>query len=591
MAAFLSGHGLFALAQERGDFLVPDRVGVAMVRLLEKALIYLVALLVAATGIYNILYSWLSHHAARYLIVREYLPVEVVYCSWLLSVLTGLALLLLAWGLAKRKRRAWLLTCLLLGLVALLHLLKGLDYDAALVNLVALGLLLLLRRNYTVASDPASLGQALLFIALLGCLLFLYGLCGFYLLDRHFGAHFGWLASARETARVLFLGTPPSEAPRTYRARWFLDSLWLGEMLTLAYGVALVFRPVLYRQRIRPEEVRQVGEILERWADSTLAFLLLLPDKSYFFSPSRRSVVGYTVVGNVAIALGDPVGPPEEKEETIKAFASFCRNHDWHPVFFQVGEDYLPLYRAAGFELLKIGEEAVIDLRTFSLEGRERKSLRHAIRRAERQGCRVEFYQPPLPEELLHRLKAISDAWLASKQGTEKRFSLSWFDYQYLRTCPVAVVRDGTGKEVAFANIVPTYRGKTGTIDLMRRLPEAPPGAMELLIVSLAEYFRRQGMEGFSLGLAPLAGLESFQDRLPEKTAHLIYEHFNFFYGFKGLRQFKDKFRPRWEPRYMAYTAPWLLPKIALAIVRANAGGSLWGYWRTLWQLRRGIKG
>ncbi|MGO0123332.1 phosphatidylglycerol lysyltransferase domain-containing protein [Desulfothermobacter acidiphilus] len=556
---------------------------------LERVLVYLVALLVAATGVYNVLYSWLCHHAVRYLIVREFLPVGVIYFSWLLSVFAGLALLSLAWGLAKRKRRAWLLACVILGVSALLHLLKGLDYDAALVNLLPLAILWSLRGSYTVASDPATMRQGLLALIVLGLLLYLYGFFGFYLLDRHFGAHFDWRASARETARVLFLGSS-SPVPRTYRAQWFLDSLWIGEILVLLYGTRLVFRPVLYRHRVRPEEVRRVEEILNNWGTSTLAFLLLLPDKAYFFGPGGRNVIGYTVQGNVAVALGDPVGPPEEQGEIIAAFNSFCRQHDWHPAFFQVTEAWLPLYHREGMESLKIGEEAVIELKSFTLEGKEMKGVRHAVRRAERLGYRVKFYQPPLEERLLHRLKEISDAWLRSKQGSEKRFALSWFDYQYLRNSPVAVVVDPEGREVAFANLVPTYRSRVGTIDLMRRLPSAPSGVMELLLVALAEYFRQQGLEGFSLGLAPLAGLGGFKAPLPEKTARLIYEHFNFFYGFKGLRQFKAKFRPRWEPRYLIYPAPWLLPKVALAIVRANAGGSLWGYWRAVRQIRRRVE-
>ncbi len=548
----------------------------------EKFLTYLVAVGVAGAGLFNILYSWLSHHPGRYLVVQEYLPLGVIRSTWLLSIFTGLTLLFLGWGLAKRKRRAWFFALVALALAAGAHLTRGLDYDAAFVNLALLVVLLLLRHSYTVASDPASLGRSLLVSGTLFLTLYVYGLFGFYLLDRHFGARFDLTASAREAGRVLFTGSYPSRFPRTHRGRWFLDSLWFGEILALGYGTGLVFQPVLYRRRVRPEEVRRAREILNRWGCSTLAFLLLLPDKSYFFSSSGHSVIGYTVVGNIAVALGDPVGPPAEAQEVIEEFRDFCHRHDWYPVFFQVTEEFLPYYAQAGLEKLKIGEEAIIDLATFSLEGGAMKAVRQAVRRAERQGCRVEFHQPPLDEALLKRLKVISDAWLKSQHGTEKRFALGWFDYHYLRNCPVATVVGAAGKEIAFANIVPVYQGRVGTIDLMRRLPEAPNGTMELLFVALAEYFREQGMQGFSLGLAPLAGLGGPGAPLSEKTAHLLYEHFNVFYSFKGLRQFKEKFHPYWEPRYLIYPAPWLLPKAALAVVRANSGGSLRGYWQAL---------
>jgi phosphatidylglycerol lysyltransferase len=242
----------------------------------EKFLTYLVAVGVAGAGLFNILYSWLSHHPGRYLVVQEYLPLGVIRSTWLLSIFTGLTLLFLGWGLAKRKRRAWFFALVALALAAGAHLTKGLDYDAAFVNLVLLMVLLLLRHSYTVASDPASLGRSLLVSGTLFLTLYVYGLFGFYLLDRHFGARFDLIASAREAGRVLFTGSYPSRFPRTHRGRWFLDSLW------------------------------------------------------------------YTVVGNIAVALGDPVGPPTEAQEVIGEFRDFCHRHDWYPVFFQVTEEFLP---------------------------------------------------------------------------------------------------------------------------------------------------------------------------------------------------------------------------------------------------------
>jgi phosphatidylglycerol lysyltransferase len=149
---------------------------------------------------------------------------------------------------------------------------------------------------------------------------------------------------------------------------------------------------------------------------------------------------------------------------------------------------------------------------------------------------------------------------------------------------------DPHGNAVAFANIVPSYRLNEGVIDLMRRLPEAPGGVMDLLFVSLAEYFKNAGYKGLNLGLAPLAGLGAPGSPPLEKAALLFYERFNAFYNFKGLRRFKEKFNPRWEPRYLIYPASWLLPKVALAVVRANSGGGLRGYLKELKFHRRSYK-
>ncbi|MEW6171553.1 MAG: phosphatidylglycerol lysyltransferase domain-containing protein [Bacillota bacterium] len=542
----------------------------------------LAAMAVGGTGIFNVLYAWLQHHHGRYLVLREYLPLGVIHTSWLLSVFAGIALFLLAWGLYKRKRRAWWLTIAALAVAVIAHLLKGLDYDAAMVNLMLLFVLLLFSRSYTVASDPASLGRSLVILCGVTAVLYSYGLFGFYLLDRHFGARFDFRMAAKESGRMLFTGNNPTHLPRTHRAKWFLDSLWIGEIVAVGYGASLVFRPVVYRRRVKPGEHRQAGEIIKAWGRSPLAHLLLLPDKSYFFSASRRSVIGYTVVGNVAVALGDPVGPMEESETIITGFKGFCEQHDWHPAFFQVLPELLPFYTKAGFEYLKVGEEAVIDLAAFSLEGSKMKGVRNATGKLQRQGYRVCFHRPPLSEELLGKLKLISDAWLKSQHGGEKRFALGWFDRRYLQKSTVAVVEGPAGEAVAFANMLVTHHSREGAVDLMRRLPEAPNGTMELLFASLAEYFRDQGLRGFNLGLAPLSGLGSPGALPAERVAHLFYEHFNAFYSYKGLRRFKEKFHPRWEPRYLVYPAGWILPKVALAVVRANSGGRLGDYIRGL---------
>ena len=533
-------------------------------------------------GIFNVLSSWLGHHTSRYLFLQTYLPLGVIRTSWLLSVFAGIALFLLGWGLLKRKRRAWWLTATALTVATAAHLLKGLDCEAAIINMALFSLLLRFRQSYIVASEPASFTQSLSTLAVLTAVLYVYGLFGFYLLDRHFGTHFYISSAAKEAGRVMFTGASPSYLPKTHRAKWFLDSLWFGEIIAVGYGTGIVFRPVIYRRRVKPGEVRLVKRILNEWGRSSLAHLLLLPDKSYFFSTSKGSAIGYTVVGNVAIALGDPVGPPAETEKTVHEFIAYCKQHDWYPTFFQILPDSLTVYGRAGLELLKVGEEAVVDLNSFSLEGRAMKTLRQAVNRVKRQGYRVEFHQPPLSDDLIGRLKQVSDSWLKKQRGGEKRFSLGWFTRRYIRECPVAVVVDSEGNPVAFANIIPGYRLSQGVIDLMRRLPEAPGGVMELLFVSLSEYFKNKGLNGLNLGLAPLAGLGAPGSPPIEKAARLFYEHFNAFYSFKGVRQFKEKFNPRWEPRYLAYPASWLLPKVALAIVRANAGGGLSGYLRAL---------
>ncbi|MGQ9825743.1 MAG: phosphatidylglycerol lysyltransferase domain-containing protein [Desulfotomaculales bacterium] len=230
----------------------------------------------------------------------------------------------------------------------------------------------------------------------------------------------------------------------------------------------------------------------------------------------------------------------------------------------------------------------MVDVRGFSLSGSARKSLRWSVNRMLQKGYTTKMLSPPLADEILKELKDVSEEWLRRQHGGEKRFSLGWFDPHYLRQCPVMAVVDPEGKIQAFANLIPEYRRNEGTVDLMRRRGE-DSGLMDLLFVRLIEYFREQGYATFNLGLAPLAGVGDHPEAgVPEKILSFFYQHFNQLYAFKGLRRFKEKFGPRLKACYLVYTSPLLLPKIALAITTANAGGNLFfTYLGAWWKKRR----
>jgi len=419
----------------------------------------------------------------------------------------------------------------------------------------------------------------LFFLAML-FFIYSYGVFGFYLLDHYFHRQFSLPEASRETLILITMGSDPNLTARTHRSRLFLDSFYILELTGMAYVALNLFRPIAFRRWVLPSERQRAKVLLEKWGNSSLAHLTILPDKTYFFSNSKEGYVSYTVVGNVAVALGDPVGPAKEAEKIIEEFKGFCLENDWHPVFYQTLPDFLPIYRKQGFQFLKIGEEAIVNLETFTLSGKLSKNLRQTVNHALKKGYSTEILLPPQDDVIIRQLKKVSDIWLKHQKGTEKRFSLGWFEHDYLASCAIMVVRGEKGGIIAFANIIPTYNRHEGTIDLMRKLPEAE-GVMDLLFVHLAEYFREQGYTGLNLGLAPLSGLgENSGARGTEKLAHFFYENFNKFYNFKGLRKYKEKFNPDWEPRYLIYPNIMSLPKVALAIIQANSGSSVWSYFR-----------
>jgi phosphatidylglycerol lysyltransferase len=275
--------------------------------------------------------------------------------------------------------------------------------------------------------------------------------------------------------------------------------------------------------------------------------------------------------------LGDPIGPIEDVFGAIQEFQAFCEKNDWIAAYYQTAPDYIEEYKRCGYETLCIGSEAIVDLASFTLEGGENKSLRTAVNKLRRLNYQSIMLEPPIDKEYLEELRSISNEWLTLMHGTEKRFSVGWFDENYIRSERVMICTSPEGEIIAFANVLPAYQKKEVSIDLMRRRKNSPNGTMEFLFVALFEWAREHHYETFSLGLSALAGIgETPNSPIPEKILRLMYEHLTRFYNFKGLHEFKEKFHPNWEPRYLVYPGVENLLEVITALIRADSGDDFW---------------
>jgi phosphatidylglycerol lysyltransferase len=281
----------------------------------------------------------------------------------------------------------------------------------------------------------------------------------------------------------------------------------------------------------------------------------------------------YAVQGRTWVSMGDPVGEGKGKIELLWDFRNLCHRYGGWPAFYQVAERDLHLYVDLGLSLLKLGEEGRVPLAGFSLEGSKRKGLRHARNKIQEEGCRFEIVEPPGVEALLPELKAVSDDWMSGKRAGEKGFSLGFFDPVYLVRFPVAVARRGE-RIVAFANLWPGAPGEELSIDLMRYSKAAPQGVMDYLFTELMLWGRERGYAWFSLGMAPLSGLEPRAlAPLWSRAGSLLFRHGEHFYNFQGLRRYKEKFDPVWEPRYLASPGGWILPAVLADLATLIGGG------------------
>ena len=540
------------------------------------------ALLTGFVGIVNLLSTVTPGASARIDWLRDIFPFEARAGGHLFAAITGFLLLTLAANLLRRKRVAWVMVVGLLVVSIISNLIKGFDYEESLLSGVLLLQLLFMRRVYTAQSDRPSIVQGIR--VLVGALLFTlaYGTLGFFLLDRHYETAFSLPGALLQTLAMFFTADNAGLVPTQRFGRFFADSIYVIGATTVLYALWMLFRPVIYREGA-PEADRQRARIIvEQYGHSSLACFALLTDKSYYFSPAGQTVIAYVPKGRGAIALGDPIGPKSDRTEAIVGFQHFCDRNDWQPAFYQTLPEELETYRSLGFQSLKIGEEAIVDLNAFTLQGKAGKNLRTSMNKLTKQGYRVAFHIPPIPAALLQELRAISDQWLTHMEGAEKKFSLGWFDDDYLRDCEIAVVYNKSNQPVAFANIVPEYQNPEATIDLMRHQVEIERGTMDFLFVSLFQHFKGLGYKGFNLGLAALSGVgETGESSRMEKGMHYLYEHLNQLYNFQGLRSYKDKFHPEWESRYMVYPKLAALPDVAVALVRADSGDHLGDYFGT----------
>ncbi|MBI1809485.1 MAG: bifunctional lysylphosphatidylglycerol flippase/synthetase MprF, partial [Gemmatimonadetes bacterium] len=285
-------------------------------------------------------------------------------------------------------------------------------------------------------------------------------------------------------------------------------------------------------------------------------------DKSLLFSEDGTAFVMYGVEGQSFVAMGDPVGPPRHRKDLAWEFRALADRNGAHTVFYQVRMHNLPLYLDMGLSLLKLGEEGRVPLRDFTLDGGARRRLRRTVRVAEAEGGRFEILRGAAVDAILPQLRTVSDEWLATRGTREKGFSLGYWNERYLRSTTIAVVRRGD-EIVAFANLWEGAEREEVTVDLMRYTPRAPEGAMEYLFVQMMLWGRDEGFAHFNLGMAPLSGLENRQlAPIWNRVGSLLFKHTENFYNFQGLRAFKQKFDPVWEPRYLASRSGLALPGI-----------------------------
>ena len=530
---FLIGAGLFA--QDAGKRLNAYLEGLP-VQLIRKAAFGFLVVFLYFSGIMLLLRGVAPDLAFQNTLYQRLYPYTFLFLDRVTNVIVAFLILGFGRGIASRVKRAYWPTVIVL-IVAMVASLREDNHLRFIVFLILVVIALILtRRELTRDRLALSWGNKLIDGAVFGLTFIFYAFAVFY------------NAPAIHHRHVPDVFLFPSE-------RMFFTTL-IGVMLA-ALTVYLIFRYLSAptKSLADPYDEARLKAVVAKFGGNEVSHLGLMRDKSLHFyqvDGEDRVFFLFKKKADKLIVMGEPVGDETQIPAAIADFMKQADDQDMSLVFYEINESLTMKLHEFGFDFMKFGEEGYVDVTTFTLAGTKRKGERALMHKFEREGYSVELLKPPFDDALLDDLQTVSDSWLDGR--SEKGFSLGFFDRHYLNQAPIAVVRAQDGKIVAFATDMPTGNNEVTSIDLMRSSADAPSGIMDEVFIHLFELAKDRGFKYFNMGMAPLANVgTSSYSFIEEKIAHLVYEYGYRFYGFQGLRSYKNKYVTEWVPKYVAY--------------------------------------
>jgi lysyl-tRNA synthetase class 2 len=507
----------------------------------------------AAVGLVNVASALTPGLQARMHLLLQLVPREVPVAAHALALSAGISLTILGLYLVRRRRRAWALAVAILAVAGALNLVKGLDVEEALACWGLAALLVWGREAFHVVhGDGGWRGPLASSVTLLA------GVLATSVVTLVAASHWGTPAlTPGRGISELQASLTLSASPIHYRhpLGWVpvtLDLLWIGAALTVAW---LLFRP-LAAPRGRPAaELRPLArEIVERHGSDTLSSFKLRADKHHFFDSSRRAFLGYRIEAGVLLISGDPVGPRAALPGLLKELCDFAEARGLAIGAVGASEEFAALAAGAGLGSFYIGDEAIVDLAAFSLEGRSIRKVRQAVTRARKAGFTAAVQRMgELSKAELRELEELSDRWRGDEPERGFSMAIDSLSGEHLSESLVVVARDAEGVARGFLHFAPCCGRPAMSLGLMRRERDSVNGLTEYLVVSAIEMLRERGIEEISLNFAAFARLLRSPSGLGERALGRLVALANPFFQIESLYRFNAKFSPRWQPRYLLY--------------------------------------
>lgn len=538
------------------EFWIPVFAGMASFVLRKGNMVLRVipAVLLFILGVINIISVLTPSLGYRVRLLKSILPADTIYVSNYLVFIAGLLLIITSTFLFRGLKNAWRFAILLSLLSLIGNLTKAIDYEEAILSFLVLLTLWFTRSQYYIKHSKRlqaiSIETALLILAGIT----IYGVTGFYFLDtKHFGIDFKLSDSIQHTLLNFVLLDVSNLTPLTGFGAAFLDTIRISGVLSIGLIFYSLLKPYFISVQHDEEDNIKAKELIQKFGSSPVDYFKTYDDKRLYFGKRREGLISYRVAGSFAIVLEEPVCEDKEKKIVLlEEFEEFCSESGLRSVYYRVEEESLDLFKSLGKKALIIGQEAIIDLQTFTLEGKDKKSMRNGLNSLQKKGFKVHIYYAPIKDGVLQKLKYVSNSWLQRTNREEIVFTQGMFDWEKLKQQTIITIENEEEQIFGFLNIIPDFVPGEATYDLIRNTDEAPGGVNDALIVALIEYCKSKNYKYLNLGLAPLSGIDKAKD-LPEKTLKFAYEKLQQFRHYRGLRDFKEKFTPIWHNKYLIY--------------------------------------
>lgn len=543
------------------EFWIPLALGaVSLLARINQFILRLIpAFFLFLLGVINITSSLTPPIHERFRMVHEFFSIKLIHTSNYFVLMAGLFLIMNALFLLRGSRTAYLTAIVLCCVSILGNLLKSFDYEEAIVATVTLITLIIKAKDYKMRPKMNLSNRYGLIFGISFCVVLIYGILGTYYCNYKF-----WHLPLNFSDKLVIIGRNilllknPPELLISSISKYFLFSINMWSFLNICYILFVLFRPKYFATpEVDMSSLNLAKDMLYRMEQSSNDYFKIWKDKQIYFLKESDGFVSFKTHKGYAVVLEGPVlSDYTLLKKVLEEFEAHCSTLHLRTFYYRVPEEALSAYQSIKKKKVLIGQEAILDVKNFSLSGKSKKSLRNAVNHAQASGLKVIVNHPPIKDGLLQRLESVSNEWLASNNRKEIVFSQGSFDWVELKTQLILTVENEEGMVLAFLNMMPSFGRKNVTYDLIRYVEDAPNGIIDFMLIEFFKYLQENGFETVDIGFAPFSGLDEIDSKnFLERSMEFTYEKVKPIANYQqGLRRAKDKFDPSWKNRYLIYS-------------------------------------